>query len=141
MVTNDERRRVVSELREMSAWDDEVDCTDFGKRVANLLVRNLGCGGTEGVFYAALADLIDSAENVRYIATVKVEGEKLEELAKEVAAEYARIDREALADIAREMDRLALHCFRGDLHVPPAAVCDFAYRIRKAIREVPDGNE
>lgn len=58
-MTDDERRRVAAELREMSDWDDEVDCTDFGKRVANLLWRVLGCGGTEGAFYAALADLID----------------------------------------------------------------------------------
>lgn len=59
MVTDDERRRVAAELREMSDWDDEVDCTDFGKRVVNLLWRVRGCDGTEGAFYAALADLIE----------------------------------------------------------------------------------
>ena len=131
MIGNDERRRVAERLRCAAeqrqpytqptlACFIEADCMDIWTR---------------------LADLIDSAENVRYIATVKVEGEKLEELAKEVAAEYARIDREALAGIAREMERLALHCFRKDLHVSPAAVGDFAYRIRKAIREVPDDHE
>lgn len=58
MPTDDERREVAAKLREMSDWDDEVDCTDFGKRVANLLwVR--GCDGPEGAFYAALADLIE----------------------------------------------------------------------------------
>lgn len=61
-MTDDERRRVVAELREMSDWDDEVDCTDFGKRVSNLLYRALGCDGTEGDFYAALADLIEPTD-------------------------------------------------------------------------------
>ena len=60
VVTDDKRRReVAAELREMSDWDDEVDCTDFGKRVVNLLWRVRGCDGTEGAFYAALADLIE----------------------------------------------------------------------------------
>ena len=139
MVTNDERKRVANELRQYvkkfgtPTWRVlcnivlGADSRHQSVRMLNLLDR--------------LAELIEPSEDVRCIATVKVEGEKLEELAKGIAAEYARVDREALADIAHEMDLLALTCDHYGHQVSPMAVANYARIIREAIREVPYGDE
>ena len=52
---------MTARLREMSEWDGEVDCTDWGERVLNLLYRD-GEDYTEGEYYARLADLIEPEE-------------------------------------------------------------------------------
>lgn len=60
MPTDDERRRVVERLREMSEWSGEVDCAEWGERVLNLLFR-AGDDCTDGEYYARLVDLIEPA--------------------------------------------------------------------------------
>lgn len=110
-MTDDERREVAAKLREMSDWDDEVDCTDFGKRVANLLwVR--GCDGPEGAFYAALADLIEPTPTSSDTAPT--------------------CDREALLALADEMETADPE----DLDVAIDYVTECASRIREACGEV-----
>lgn len=107
--TDDERRRVAAALREYASFDCEdegeeeclVDCADWGERVLNLL----GCGDTEGECYAALADLIEpSKPKARCVAEVKVDGEQLEKLVHDAAVELTGIDRDALMELADELE-------------------------------------
>ena len=110
MATDDERRRVAAALREYASFDCEdegeeeclVDCADWGERVLNLL----GCGDTEGECYAALADLIEPSEpKIKCVAEVKVDGERLEELAHDTVVEVTSIDRDALLELADGLDK------------------------------------
>lgn len=140
MVTDDERRRVAAALREYASFDCEdedeeeclVDCADWGERVLNLL----GCGDTEGECYAALADLIEPSEpKVKCVAEVKVDGEQLEKLAHDAAVELTGIDRDALLELADELEE-------GDVTylVSTQYVLDsYARRIREALGVTVDG--
>ena len=99
MATDDERRRVARKLREYASWDGEedcfVDCADWGERVLNLLYRD-GEDHTEGEYYARLADLIEPGEpEVKCVAEVKIDGERLEQLVHDAAVELTGIDRDS----------------------------------------------
>lgn len=132
MISDTERREVARRLREYASWDGEedclVDCADWGERVLNLL----GCGDTEGECYAALADLIEPSEpKVKCVAEVKVDGERLEELAHDAAVELTGIDRDALLELADEMEIDGAGALDDEDWCKPLLV-EYANRIREA---------
>ena len=122
MVTNDERREVARKLR-------------AAKRPSLMVLLDvLGVGG-DGAF-ARLADLIEPSETkVKCVAEVKVDGEQLEKLVHEAVVEYAGVDRDALLELADEMD----HPIRQAVWNQTSGVrrehimAEYARRIRKAL--------
>ena len=108
MATDDERRRVAESLR----WLAESDLPPwvgytyeavmgYAPKVAE------GSGYRESSYkeyVTRLADLIEPGEDVRCVAEVKVNGEKLERLVHDAVVEYSGVDREALLALAEEMD-------------------------------------
>ena len=86
--------------------------------------------------FARLADLIEPSEpKVRCVAEVKVDGERLEKLAHDAAAELTGIDRDALLALADDLDRM------GDGSMYDPCISD-EYGIARRIREalgVTDG--
>lgn len=127
MVNDDKRREVTAELREMSDWDDEVDCTDFGKRVVNLLWRVRGCDGTEGAFYAALADLIEPSIPVD-------PGEAGLACVDAFIREHTEkpVDRDALLAVADELSEVRCDK-RGELSITYGDLQGLARIIREAL--------
>ena len=148
-VTNDERRRVAEKLREYASWDDEeeclVDCTDWGESVLNLL----GCGDTEGECYAALADLIepscdrDAPQKVaeemfgKMRHSTKEEADAYEAMLKSMSVELHPVDRDALLELADEMDRRQRDAATAATDGVVDAWClrEYANRIREACGE------
>ena len=132
MIADSERREVAARLREYASWDEDgelVGCTEFGESVLNLLD-----GETERECFNALADLIEPSEpKVRCVAEVKVDGERLEELVHDAAAELTGIDRDALLALADEMKEKVLMYDRIGLRVSTRDVTEYARRIREAL--------
>ena len=100
MPTDDERREVARRLREL----------DYSDLQESLICAYLDALGIEG--YAdwvgvahRLADLIEPGEpEVRCVAEVKVDGERLEKLVHDAAVEPTGIDRDALLALADELE-------------------------------------
>lgn len=118
MVTNDERREVAAKLRELGGHVYHPD------NVYELLAYALGVDDFEGTdeLFLRLADLIEPSEpEVKYVAEVKVDGWRIEELAHDAAVELTGIDRDALLALADEMT-----VEKGD-------IWGWSSRIRKAL--------
>ena len=120
MIADSERREVARRLR-------------AAKRPSLMVLMDvLGVGG-EGVF-ARLADLIEPGEpKVKCVAEVKVDGERLEQLVHDAAVELTGIDRDALLELADELDGLGLTGFSSGWSSCAVNVGSFARRIRKAL--------
>ena len=121
MIRDDERREVARRLRELP---DDSTYPDLIGAIAD----------HDGWYAAAdaadrLADLIEPGEpKVECVAEVKVDGERLEELVHNVAVELTGIDRNALLELADEMETAAARYENR-----PAYIDDCAYRIREAL--------
>lgn len=100
MTTDLERREVARRMREL----------DYADLQESLICAYLDALGIEG--YAdwvgiahRLADLIEPSEpKVRCVAEVKFDGERLEQLAYDAAVELTGIDRNALLELADELE-------------------------------------
>lgn len=103
MPTDDERREVALRLRSF-VTDDSMYATVDASNV--LYVLGLHYADIDRIYFcgydvARLADLIEPSEpKVRCVAEVKVDGERLERLAHDVAVELTGIDRDALLKVA-----------------------------------------
>ena len=100
MPTDAERREVARRLRGL-------DYSDLQESLICAYLDALGIKGYEDWIGIAhrLADLIEPGEQkVRCVAEVKIDGERLEQLVHDAAAEITGIDRDALLALAEEMD-------------------------------------
>lgn len=112
MSTDTERREVAARLRSLDderiagkialngTWTflDVLDETLFGERKFKMQHTRLG------YITSRLADFIEPSEpEVKCVAEVKVDGERLEKLVHDAAVELTGIDRDALLALAEEM--------------------------------------
>lgn len=126
MPTDDERREVARRLREL-------DYSDLQESLICAYLDALGIEGYEDWVSIAhrLADLIEPGEpEVRCVAEVKVDGERLEKLVHDAAVELTGIDRDALLAPADEMDRVG---YNDWLHSGEWEPEEIARRIRGAL--------
>lgn len=129
MTTVEERREVARRLREL-------DHSDLQKSLICAYLDALGIKGYEDWIGIAhrLADLIEPGElKTTCIAEVKIEGKKLDEAVNRAIAEYTGIDRDALLELAYDLDRM------GDGSMYDPCISDeygIARRIREACGEV-----
>lgn len=129
MTTVEERREVARRLREL-------DYSDLQESLICAYLDALGIKGYEDWIGIAhrLADLIEPGElKTTCIAEVKIEGEKLDEAVNRAIAEYTGIDRDALLELADDLDRM------GDGSMYDPCISDeygIARRIREACGEV-----
>ena len=144
MISDEERREVARRLRSVGL--DDIRYSDAICEV--MMCAGLTCVGDEDCHgsderpecvvrvFARLADLIEPSEpKVRCVAEVKVDGERLEKLAHDAAAELTGIDRDALLALADDLDRM------GDGSMYDPCISD-EYGIARRIREalgVTDG--
>ena len=143
MTTVEERREVARRLREL----------DYSDLQESLICAYLDALGIEG--YAdwvgiahRLADLIEPGEpEVRCVAEVKFDGERLEQLAYDAAVELTGIDRDALLEEAKELEKCARYFgldfdedepLRDRLKEASEDFAGCAAHIREACGEVPD---
>nr|DAR28324.1 MAG TPA: hypothetical protein [Caudoviricetes sp.] len=139
MTTVEERREVARRLREL-------DYSDLQESLICAYLDALGIKGYEDWIGIAhrLADLIEPSEpKVRCVAEVKVDGERLEQLAYDAAVELTGIDCDALSALADEMEEFgnlpAKHPGVRVLHNEDfSRELGYARRIREACGEVPD---
>lgn len=100
MTTVEERREVARRLREL-------DYSDLQESLICAYLDALGIEGYEDWVSIAhrLADLIEPGEpEVKCVAEVKLDGERLEKLVHDAAVELTGIDRDALSALADEME-------------------------------------
>ena len=103
MPTDDERREVARRLREL-------DYSDLQESLICAYLDALGIEGYEDWVSIAhrLADLIEPGEpEVKCVAEVKLDGERLEKLVHDAAVELTGIDRDALLEEAKELEKCA----------------------------------
>jgi hypothetical protein len=126
MPTDKERREVARRLREMG--EELGSSVLLWYHIAKILgVRTATDGKTA---CDMLADLIDPGElKTTCIAEVKIEGEKLDEAVNRAIAEYTGIDRDALLELADDLDRM------GDGSMYDPCISD-EYGIARRIREI-----
>ena len=123
-VTDDERREVARMLRELPGDSTYPDLIGV-------------IADHDGWYPAAdaadrLADLIEPGEpKVKCVAEVKIDGEQLEQLVHDAAVELTGIDRDALLELADELDGEGLDGWASG----PVNVGDYARRIREACGE------
>ena len=128
-VTNDERREVAERLR-----DKKAECEERGYPwMCDDLILAIGYdhdyeAGDE--IFDRLADLIEPGEpKVKCVAEVKVDGGQLEQLVHDAAVELTGIDRDALLELADELDGEGLAGWASG----PVNVGECARRIREAL--------
>ena len=133
MPTDDERRRVAKELRDFFPIDLVSELTDVDCHLASMVMGDKFCPSNCLECFETvcerLADLIDPGERVKCVAEVKIDGERLEKLAHDAAVELTVIDRDALLELADEMDERAPYgWYSGERD----SLRDYARRIREA---------
>ena len=134
MTSDKERCEVARRLRGL-------DYSDLQESLIWAYLDALGIKGYEDWIGIAhrLADLIEPSEpKVKCVAEVKIEGERLEKLAHDAAVELTGIDRDALLDLATDMETWAeMQRCAGSIDDPAAnRIGHFAERIRGACGEV-----
>lgn len=137
MPTDDERREVALRLRSF-VTDDSMYATVDASNV--LYVLGLHYADIDRIYFcgydvARLADLVEPSEpKVRCVAEVKVDGERLERLAHDVAVEMTGIDRDALLKVADMLECdgecSECECGKGTFCEAPTIA---AARIREAL--------
>ena len=142
-ISDDERREVARRLRELADYCDENEMSlsddDWPGILSDYIWPEDGGYHIYDDDCRRLADLIEPSEpKVKCVAEVKVDGERLEKLAHDAAAELTGIDRDALLALADKMDKWALTCDHYDRQVSPLDVTKYARRIREALG-VSDG--
>ena len=106
MIHDSERREVAARLRETG--EELGSAALLWYHIAKALgVRTATDGKTA---CGMLADLIEPSEpKVRCVAEVKVDGERLEELAHDAAVELTGIDRNELLEEVKELEKCAYY--------------------------------
>ena len=108
MATDDERREVAERLRRAWANVPDKNSVRHHMRVLYEIYAAVGLNddGVDAIdLFDRLADLIEPDEpKVKCVAEVKVDGERLEKLARDAAAELTGIDRDALLALAEELE-------------------------------------
>lgn len=143
MTTDSERREVARRLRSF-VTDDSMNATVDASNV--LYVLGLHYADIDRIYFcgydvARLADLVEPSEpKVRCVSEVKVDGERLERLAHDVAVELTGIDRDALLALAGEIEEKAQFARASTEHAVIYAGYareyeSFARRIREACGE------
>lgn len=148
-MTNDaERREAAARLRELrlDPWDDAA-CEIA--QCAGIACCNSECHGSNETpectmaLASRLADLIEpSKPKVKCVAEVKVDGERLERLAHDAAVELTGIDRDALLELAEDVDEAAAMAVVMDASKGAKLLADLLLDIARRIREalgVTDG--
>lgn len=109
MPTDEERRRVAERMRASAGK------YDFCASNIALDMGIVGSNYSEGynarhrLAWLRLADLIEPGEpKVKYVAEVKIEGDKLDEAVHRAMAEYTGVDRDALLALADEFESGAM---------------------------------
>ena len=107
-VTDDERREVAERLRRAWANVPDKNPARHHMRVLYEIYAAVGLNDdrVDAIdLFDRLADLIEPSEpKVRCVAEVKVDGERLEKLAHDAAAELTGIDRDALLALASGLE-------------------------------------
>ena len=122
MISDEERREVARMLRELPGDSTYPDLIGV-------------IADHDGWYPAAdaadrLADLIEPGEpKVKCVAEVKIDGEQLEQLVHDAAVELTGIDRDALLELADELDGEGLAGWASG----PVNVGECARRIREAL--------
>lgn len=147
MISDEERREVARKLRDWTWKSAPPEC------LLNQLAFGDDCPGTdddpdaidchqcEAMAANRLADLIEPGEpEVKCVAEVKIDGERLEQLVHDAAVELAGIDRDALLKMADELDKEAEHkessCWdRSVATVGTRYVREISRQIREALGE------
>ena len=149
MVSEDERRRVAAALRGLTSnvyglrksyesegfsilCEEQADYYQMCKAVCGYLPPEHMHPCDYKELHDCLADLIEPSGNVKCVAEVKVDGEKLKKLVHDAVSEYAGVDRGALLALADELETDGVDCYS----VSTQYVCDqYARRIREACGE------
>lgn len=141
MATDDERREVAERLRGLRRDKNNVTQLNHGPTLS-LAWCVLGDELVECIpqdwferMCARLADLIEPSGNVKCVAEVKVDGEKLKKLVHDSVAEYVGVNREALLALAEEMKGHADAAASADgyPYVNAGELWSYADRIREAL--------
>lgn len=102
MISDSERREAARLLRERAGY--EMGCV-FKELYGDCNSAGPTCGECNERAMRYVADLIEPSEpEVKYVAEVKVDGWRIEELAHDAAVELTGIDRDALLELADEID-------------------------------------
>lgn len=135
MTTDSERREVARRLRKYvdipdDWWADTYSGFYVEKCVFGDVKRH-----RESELFARLADLIEPDEGVKCVAEVKVDGERLEQLAYDAAVELTGIDQERLLAIATTMAADSVRSAKQGSSVSPAYILHAARNIAEACGE------
>ena len=117
MIDDSERREVARRLREYVDLPDDW----WAETYSGFYVEKCAFGNVErhreSELCARLADLIEPSEpKVRCVAEVKVDGERLEQLARDAAVELTGIYRDALLALADGLENNADNIMRAAQH-------------------------
>ena len=130
-VSNTERREVVQRLQELRLEDPTNGYVSWSQ-----IARAINPDG--GTFDELLSLLISLIEPHSITVDLKVSEDKMRELVHEVAVDYVGVDREALIDIANDMERTALTYDHYDWKVSPIVLVEYVNSIRKALGAIND---
>ena len=125
-VSNTERREVVQRLQELRLEDHTNAYVSWSQ-----IARAINPDG--GTFDELLSLLISLIEQHSITVDLKVSEDKMRELVHEVAVDYVGVNREALIDIANDMERTALTYDHYDWKISPIALVKYVNSIRKAL--------
>ena len=125
-VSNTERREIVQRLRELKLEDQTNGYVSWSQ-----IARAINPDG--GTFDELLSLLISLIEQHSITVDLKVSEDKMRELVHEVAVDYVGVNREALIDIANDMERTALTYDHYDWKISPIALVKYVNSIRKAL--------
>lgn len=102
MISDSERREAARLLRERAGY--EMGCV-FKELYGDCNSAGPTCGECNERAMRYVADLIEPSEpEVKYVAEVKVDGWRIEELAHGAAVELTGIDRDALLELVKELE-------------------------------------
>ena len=144
MVTDDERREVAERLRH--SWPKIADESATGRiyRFYLAIYESIYTDSGRHDFIELLerlADLVEPSDAARCVVNVKVDGDRLKELAYRAAVECAGVDREALLALADEIHGLVENQeirFFHVVQVRDSTLATIEDRIREACGEVAE---
>lgn len=125
-VSNTERREVVKRLHKLKLEDQTNGYVSWSQ-----IARAINPDG--GTFDELLSLLIGLIEQHSITVDLKVSEDKMRELVHEVAVDYVGVNREALIDIANDMERTALTYDHYDWKISPIELVKYVNSIRKAL--------
>ena len=126
-VSDEERREVARRLRKLHLGGGSKDLIE--RTLSDVIGAWRKSGMSWDFITERLADLIEPCEpKVKCVAEVKIDGGQLEKLVHDAAVELTGIDRDALLELADEMDADGMDGWTHAVNVG-----DYARRIREAL--------